>query len=446
MIFLFFYIKTLDADDHGPWSNGLCQKEFLPMPAVEVVVYEEEIPEEARNSSPDARWVVHEGCVNAGGVWFPRREWESFMCDISDKTRRYEAKKWFQAHPKRDKLFDDLDSAGVAQFVKAVELIDQNVLPLMFDLDGHGVENCARKFALDNGIPYDRLNVGAFESLARIRTVRDVVSSSLLMSSAKTAIRRCLLNAFDRNEIRTIYTQNIVVPLVHPTPSEIDDAFARIDIRSCPYAGGHKTMGELPFFSRCISCKFLVFVVSPGGDVALSPNMYTNSSFQDMMDASRSTLSYIQNDRETRVRNRLRRKLQKSNVAESPPVRGIDLWKRALELVRPTWRKDREDRMRTAQNRVQTRKQQIVRERVAFERATDVRERAKTLPKVAWAEQAPGPSERAKTTGRKAERLARRKAALAAQRQEQMKRAEEQMRVEAERLRNLQIADAILHE
>ena len=37
--------------------------------------------------------------------------------------------------------------------------------------------------------------------------------------------------------------------------------------------------------------------------------------------------------------------------------------------MRPIWRKEREERMRTAQNRAETRKHQIIRERVTLERA-----------------------------------------------------------------------------
>lgn len=68
------------------------------------------------------------------------------------------------------------------------------------------------------------------------------------------------------------------------------------------------------------------------------------------------------------------------------------------------------------------------------------------LPKVAWAEPTPGPSEHAKNVGRKVEQLARRKNALDAQCRDRKLREEKAAIVEAERLRNLTIADSILYD
>ena len=105
-------------------------------------------------------------------------------------------------------------------------------------------------------------------------------------------------------------------------------------------------------------------------------------------------------------------------------------------------------RMLTAKNRVEARKNQIMRERTAREKASAVTRAVKpaALPRVAWAEQAPRPSERAKHAGRKADQLARHKAALAAERRARKRREDESTIAEAERLRNLAIADSILYD
>ena len=279
---------------------------------IHTTVYEDHIPQDARASNPGAHWVVHEGCVNSQGMWFPRREFEELMLRIRGQgSARSEGRRWLRSHPRRDEMFDSHESATVANIDELNAMLKQGNLPLSFDIDTSGVEPCARQFALENEIPFERLDLSVFEALTRIRTIKDVACSQILFPTAKTAIQKCFRKAFDTNQIRSLSTQGLAVPLVLPTPAELQDPTARINIQDCPDASGWKTMSDLPFFSTCVSHKFLVLAVAPGGDVALLPDMHSELEVQTAMNRLKPVLSKAQETREDTIRTRLQRKLEK---------------------------------------------------------------------------------------------------------------------------------------
>lgn len=147
------------------------------------------------------------------------------------------------------------------------QMLSENRLPKVFDLEGEGLENCARTFSLDNNIPFERLNLCVFETLAKLQNVSDLVRSPLFCSSAKTGAIECLHKAKKTASVRTFSTQSILEQLVRPSKDEAESPLARLDLRDLGLETPWKTMGEHPFHSRCVSTRFLSFWIAPGGEL-----------------------------------------------------------------------------------------------------------------------------------------------------------------------------------
>lgn len=127
-----------------------------------------------------------------------------------------------------------------------------------------------------------------------------------------------------------------------------------------------------------------------------------------------------------------------------------------VDTHRVQWKQDRHDRMQTALNRVESRKQQIKRDQAnkdakeAKDRmAASVRARDNEILARAkhhgglWAEEQPGLSKVSAAQGKKAERLEQRKEDIAKARAERMRIEAEQSRLAEEMAKNLEIGRAI---
>ena len=174
-----------------------------------------------------------------------------------------------------------------------------STLPTVFDVESDGIEGCARMFATDNGIPYDRLDIGVFRTLLSIRTVEDAIRSPLFFNSAKAAILNCLKNARRTNCTRIISTQGITQRLVHPTAEESRDAYTRITCLDPDF----ETIGDHPFVSACVSLKMLSFFVCPHGGMCFHCDLLDNTphEVQKKFNAIRSMLNDKQERHETEV-------------------------------------------------------------------------------------------------------------------------------------------------
>lgn len=155
-----------------------------------------------------------------------------------------------------------------------VVLSAQGELPVVWDHDD--LESCARKFASDNGIPYERFNVSVFQDLVSLDTIEDVLRSSLFCKTTKQAALKCQRRANESDMVRTFLTQGILRPFVFPTEDEGESAYGRLDVRDS--ATGFQRMRDLPFFSECVSVKFLQFWVAPNGKVRFCSELAENMS------------------------------------------------------------------------------------------------------------------------------------------------------------------------
>jgi len=130
-------------------------------------------------------------------------------------------------------------------------------------------------------------------------------------------------------------------------------------------------------------------------------------------------------------------------------------YKKVVERHRRAWREDRASRMATARARVESRKQEKVRERCAMERAraaereaADVRAREQAIllaqrGHVSWPSPAPGASDVARERGHKHERVEERKRAIAMDKARAWRERRKQDAELAERARALEIGDRI---
>ena len=196
----------------------------------------------------------------------------------------------------------------------------------MFDFDpALGIEDaafqsCARTFAEDNDVPFERLDLDVFLQLASIRTIADAKRSPLFQDSAKEALSKSMRNAFDTKDVRTFSTQGITRPLVKPSTDELTDPSARFDTRYVlDRSANINTMGEHPFHAACVSDKFLQFWVAPDGGVRFLCDLYDlcmpdeAKSERDML---RRLFGTMQLEKEARARDRMRRKVEKRRMQQ----------------------------------------------------------------------------------------------------------------------------------
>ena len=204
----------------------------------------------------------------------------------------------------------DDDDGPLATLFALQEELTKGELPLVFDVEGDGMDRCASMFCSDNGIPPDRLNRSVFEALVGLRTVRDLTASPLFHRSAKIGATNSLRNAFDANSVRMFHTQGILLPLVHSTAEEMASSYARLDVSvsALPF----KTMGEHPFFSECVSNQFLQFWVAPGGTLRFLCDLSNPVAENEERELARLKLCLgdAVTRQENATRDRLRRKLE----------------------------------------------------------------------------------------------------------------------------------------
>ena len=203
------------------------------------------------------------------------------------------------------------DDGQIATLLALQGELTKGRLPNVFDVEHAGMDLCAFTFCKDNGIPPERLNRDVFDTLVSLRTVRDLTESSLFHKSAKMSAANSLRNAFNANSVRTFCTQGILRPLVHPTADEVASSYARLDV-SVP-AFPFKTMSELPFFSECVSAKFLQFWIAPGGDLRFLCDLSKPVAERELAQL-RLRLGDTATQQENATRDRLRRKLAAKNA------------------------------------------------------------------------------------------------------------------------------------
>ena len=191
--------------------------------------------------------------------------------------------------------------------------LSKGELPLVFDVEWDGMDLCASMFCNDNGIPPERLNRDVFEALVSLRTVRDLTESPLFQTSAKRSAWNSLRNAFNTNVTRSFLTQGIIRPLVHPTVEENASACARADAFDVGVpAFSFKTLSEHPFFSACVSHKFLQFWIAPGGQLRFLCDLYDPlpENGQCEFGQFNARIRDAVTRRENATRDRLQRKLE----------------------------------------------------------------------------------------------------------------------------------------
>lgn len=190
-------------------------------------------------------------------------------------------------------------------------MLEANELPTVFDLEGEDLEHCARVFSLDNGIPFERLNLSVFETLARLQSVADLIRCPLFYKTAKTAAIASLRNAFETKSIRVFSTQGILDKFVHPTQSEAESPLARLDTGKEILPS--TTMGEHPFFSECVSGKFLQFWISPSGELRFLCDLLDDMPMKVKKEYAvlKSRLADMMSRKEDSARERESRKIEK---------------------------------------------------------------------------------------------------------------------------------------
>lgn len=205
---------------------------------------------------------------------------------------------------------DDGDGGPLATLLALHDDLTKGELPIVFDVEHDGMEQCAFVFCKDNGIPPERLNRDVFETLVGLRTVRDLTESPLFQRSAKMSATNSLRNAFAATSVRTFHTQGILRPLVHPTAQEMASSYARLDVSVSAFP--FKTMGEHPFFSECVSNKFLQFWISPGGDLRFLCDLSDPVAENEQRELAqlKLRLGNAVTRQENATRDRLRRKLE----------------------------------------------------------------------------------------------------------------------------------------
>jgi hypothetical protein len=168
-------------------------------------------------------------------------------------------------------------------------MLQNGQLPMVFDTED--IYLCARTFAIDNGIPFDQLDLAVFENLVDLDNVADVFGSSLFCESAKTALRHSYHKAVETNIVRTFITQGIVQGIVRhlvvPTKQELEHPLSQCSLDGADTDPQWKTMGDHPFASRCVSCKFLQFWVAPSGQLSFLCDLYDLPS-EDKLDMSKT--------------------------------------------------------------------------------------------------------------------------------------------------------------